>query len=121
MTEKERRLAKQFGGAVREHRRKAGWSQAELAEKLSISVDFVGLLERGMRLPSVPVLVEVSRLFGESLDALLLGARDSEATVLALVRALPTEKHATIAAVLRGLVAEVRAERRATPRRRQRA
>lgn len=54
-------------------RRHQGWSQAELAEKLCISPSTVGMYEQGRREPSLQGAVELSRIFGVSVDYLLTG------------------------------------------------
>ena len=54
-------------------RRGAGWSQAELAEKLGISPSAVGMYEQGRREPSAQLLVALSREFQVSTDYLLTG------------------------------------------------
>lgn len=54
-------------------RRQQGWSQAELAGKLRVSPSTVGMYEQGRREPSLASAVEMSRLFGVSVDYLLTG------------------------------------------------
>ena len=54
-------------------RRAAGWSQAELAEKLKISPSAVGMYEQGRREPAVQMLAVLSELFGVSIDYLVTG------------------------------------------------
>lgn len=54
-------------------RRSAGWSQAELAEKLKISPSAVGMYEQGRREPAVQMLVALSDVFGVSIDYLVTG------------------------------------------------
>jgi len=64
-------IGTRLGGAVSRLRRQRGLSQAELAEALDLSVDYISRLERGQRLPALPVLVAIRELFGVSFDALL--------------------------------------------------
>lgn len=54
-------------------RRRQGWSQAELAQRLQVSSSAVGMYEQGRREPSLSVMVELSRAFGVSVDYLLTG------------------------------------------------
>ena len=54
-------------------RQKQGWSQAELAKRLCISPSTVGMYEQGRREPSLSSAVELSRVFGISVDFLLTG------------------------------------------------
>ena len=53
---------------------KAGMSQSQLAEKLSVSPSAVGMYEQGRRVPSVDLLILLARLFNVSLDYLIIGA-----------------------------------------------
>lgn len=58
-------------------RRKAGWSQAELAEKLRISPSTVGMYEQGRREPAAQMLIALSELFGVSIDYLVKGCPET--------------------------------------------
>ena len=58
-------------------RRAAGWSQAELAQRLKISPSAVGMYEQGRREPAVDMLVALSKLFGVSIDYLVTGNPDT--------------------------------------------
>jgi len=49
-------LRQRFGKRVRVLRKKARLSQEELAAKADISVDFLGLIERGINAPSFETL-----------------------------------------------------------------
>jgi transcriptional regulator with XRE-family HTH domain len=74
-------------------RRRQGWSQAELAKRLSISPSSVGMYEQGRREPSLEGAVELSRAFGVSVDYLLTGKplipEDTVALQQAVERNLP--------------------------------
>ena len=62
-----------LGARIASLRRDAEMSQAELARRLKISPSAVGMYEQGRREPSVEVLVEISRVFGVTMDYLLTG------------------------------------------------
>lgn len=64
-------IGARLGAAVSRLRRQRGLSQAELAEHLDLSVDYISRLERGQRLPALPVLIAIRDLFGVSFDVLL--------------------------------------------------
>ena len=49
-------------------RRRMGWSQAVLAQRLHVSASSVGMYEQGRRVPSVDILVAMSKEFGVTLD-----------------------------------------------------
>ena len=58
-------------------RKAAGWSQAELAGRLKISPSAVGMYEQGRREPALQTLMELSELFGVSIDYLVTGRPDT--------------------------------------------
>ena len=117
MDDRERRLARRIGDAIRQNRRHLGWSQAELAEELDVSVDHVGLLERGLRLPAVPLLVAVSEVFAVPVDSLVSGQQPEELVqTVALLQNLPISQLATVRKMLRGLLSEDTARRPSTRR-----
>lgn len=62
-----------LGARIAALRRKAGWSQAELAQKLGISPSAVGMYEQGRREPAAQLLVALSKEFQVSTDYLLTG------------------------------------------------
>ena len=54
-------------------RRAAGWSQADLAQRLKISPSAVGMYEQGRREPALQMLIQLSELFGVTIDYLVTG------------------------------------------------
>jgi len=61
-----------FGSKVLELRKRAGWSQAGLAQKLGLaSQGSVSKLESGRKMPSLDLAVEIADLFQVSTDYLL--------------------------------------------------
>jgi transcriptional regulator with XRE-family HTH domain len=67
--ESKKRLAVRLGRAFQTGRKVKGLSQAEVAERLDLSVNFFARVERGESLLSVPKLFETARLLDVSLDA----------------------------------------------------
>lgn len=59
---------KAFGKRVKEKRLLLGYTQSELAEKINISQNFLGDIERGIKLPSLTKLIELSNTLKISLD-----------------------------------------------------
>ncbi len=47
-----------------------GWSQADLAEQLSVSRQTVNAIERGRYDPSLPLAFAISALFGQPIEEL---------------------------------------------------
>jgi len=62
-----------LGERIAALRRRAGLSQAELAERLQISASAMGMYEQGRREPSVDTLVALARELDVSTDFLLTG------------------------------------------------
>lgn len=102
-------LGKEIGERIRAHRRALAWSQARLAEAVGITPNYVGLLERGEKLPTLETLVAVAAALGTSASALLDGeqlARDGwQDDVAALAAAAPVASRPAVLAILRALVA----------------
>lgn len=66
-----------FGKRIKDARNKMGLTQFELAEKLNISQNFLGDIERGIKLPSLPKLILLSNALKVSLDTLLTESLDN--------------------------------------------
>ena len=56
-----------FGLRVRELRRKSKLTQSELAEKIGLSTNFIGMVERGERNTSVDKIFKLAKAFNISL------------------------------------------------------
>jgi len=63
-----------LGFRIRELRRQAGLTQSELAEKASLSLNFIGTVERGRNVPSLMTLFRIARSLGASVSDLFLSA-----------------------------------------------
>ena len=51
-------------------RAELGWSQADLADRLSVSRQTVNALETGKYDPSLPLAFRIARLFGHPIEAI---------------------------------------------------
>jgi transcriptional regulator with XRE-family HTH domain len=60
-----------FGKRVRELRLKAGWTQEQLAEAAGITTTYTSDLERGTKVPSLTIVLRISRAFRVSVAELL--------------------------------------------------
>ena len=56
---------------LKREREKKGWSQTELAEKIHVSRQSVSKWETGKNYPSIEVIIDLSDLFGITIDELL--------------------------------------------------
>src|SRR5580658_9572593 len=96
MTKSERAIAKSIAEAVKRGRKALGWSQGTLAERLALSTNYVSLLERAERLPSVDVLVRLAVELGMPVGLLVgreAGADEDPwfSAAAALLRAVPAD------------------------------
>jgi len=60
-----------FSEHLKREREKKGWSQAELAEKIHVSRQSVSKWETGKNYPNIEVIIDLSDLFGITIDELL--------------------------------------------------
>lgn len=103
MPDEDAALAKRCGQAIKSHRKALSWTQEKLAEAADISVNYVSYIERGSKLPSLPLLVHLSRVMHTTVGALLGeedAAHDWTQQALMLLQALPAETRATVLAML---------------------
>ena len=66
-----------LGKRIKEARKKLKLTQEALAEKAKISNVYLGEIERGTKIPSVPVLVDLIEALEVSADYLLLDSLNS--------------------------------------------
>lgn len=60
-----------MGDRIRECRRKHNWTQDQLAEKVDISLAYISELERGLKMPSMPLFIKLVEVLDVSADYLL--------------------------------------------------
>ncbi|GAA0466660.1 helix-turn-helix transcriptional regulator [Alkalibacillus silvisoli] len=60
-----------FAEKLKNERQKKGWSQEGLAEKLYVSRQSVSKWENGQNYPSIEIIINLSDLFGVTIDELL--------------------------------------------------
>ena len=65
--------ATECGKRIKALREEKGFTQAQLAEQLNISLNHMKALERARRVFSLELMVELSVIFSVSLDYLVLG------------------------------------------------
>jgi transcriptional regulator with XRE-family HTH domain len=65
------RLSRAFAEIVREQRGRKGLSQEALAEAADIHHTYVGLLERGKRIPTIQVAERIANALGRKLSSLI--------------------------------------------------
>lgn len=98
-------LAVQLGKTLQLARRIKNLSQAELAERLSLSVNFIARVERGETFMSVENLFAAARILNVSLDELVDGSRAAwSSELLALAAELKDGERTFILKQLRATV-----------------
>lgn len=65
-----RSIQQRFGEVLRRRREAAGLSQESLAAEAGLHRNYVGLLERGRRIPSILVVEKLATALGTSMSAL---------------------------------------------------
>lgn len=63
-----------MGDRIQETRKKRGFTQEQLAEKLDISVEYVSQIERGLKMPSMQLFIKLVEILDVSADYLLRDA-----------------------------------------------
>lgn len=69
-------VAKLVGNRIREHRQKLGWTQAELAQKVDMSLKHISAIECGMRMPSLDTLIVIANALQTDANSLLIDVLD---------------------------------------------
>lgn len=77
-------LSTAIGKAIRQTRRRRGWTQAELAERCGVRQKDISTLEHGRRVPMLPALVVVFMGLGFDVVRLVAGKRGTRPLVVRL-------------------------------------
>lgn len=106
MQKQERDTAARIAAEVRRARKARGWSQLALAERASVSVNYVSMIERAEQIPSVEVLLRLASTLGTTLAAFVAEPTEETdpwlAETTAILRALPAEARPMMLGILRG-------------------
>src|SRR3546814_18624945 len=71
---KERDILVAVGRTIRGFRKEAGLTQPQLADKVGVSLDTIGNLERGEFFTSAQTLFRIGQVLGRNMDELFAGA-----------------------------------------------
>ena len=71
-----------FNERLKKEREKRGWSQTDLAEKIHVSRQSVSKWETGKNYPSIEIIIELSDLFGITIDEMLRSDKDLKEQVI---------------------------------------
>lgn len=69
-----RRIALAFGKLIKKYRLAAKFSQETLAEKAEVHLTYIGLLERGLRMPGLDVADRIAQALGKNLSEMIAEA-----------------------------------------------
>jgi len=83
----ERELLKLFSKNIKDYRARNNWSQAELAERIDVSVNFLSDIENSRKWASPVTMVKLSKVFNVEVYELLKPANDLPDTSGALLSA----------------------------------
>ena len=72
---------KKFGDRVRELRKINNWSQEKLAEETSLHKNYIGMVERGEKIPSLETFIKIVNALGVSSDMVLTDVLETGYTV----------------------------------------
>lgn len=70
-----------LGANIRKYRKQIGITQEQLAEKIGKSVNYIGMIERGEKVPSLTTFVLIANAIGISTDILLVGITENSYVV----------------------------------------
>ena len=76
-----------FGNALKTLRLREDMTQAQLAQKLSLTKSVISAYETGLRLPSYDVLIQIAKIFSVTTDYLLGLERKYELDLSGLTQA----------------------------------
>jgi XRE family transcriptional regulator, fatty acid utilization regulator len=66
-----------FGKKIKQARENIGLTQFALADNVGVSQNFLGDIERGIKLPSIETLIKLSNVLKVSLDSLFSASLDN--------------------------------------------
>lgn len=99
-------FGRRLGTRIRARRTALGWSQATLAEAVGVGGNYVGILERGVKLPTLDTLVAIAKALKCS-PAELLDDRPAKDPwvdeVVAVAATVPRARRELVLAVLKTL------------------
>ena len=65
-----------IGKRIREKRLEKSWSQEDLAEKVNLSSIYIGMIERGEKIPKLETFINIINILGTSADEILVDVLD---------------------------------------------
>lgn len=102
-------MLESIGKNIRKYRNIKHMRQEDLAEKTGLSTNYIGMIERGEKLPALDTFIEITNALDVSSDMLLREVinRDSELDSMPIaekINALPQESRKIVYSVLEALL-----------------
>ena len=96
----------EFGRYLRKYRKTNNMTQQKLADMLNISMSYLGCIERGVRNPSISLLLHISNILNVSIDKLLgseseYTSRQVVSEYLERINALPRKERDLLCEVIK--------------------
>lgn len=101
-----RSFGARLGARIRARRKAKGWSQATLAEAVGVGANYIGILERGVKLPTLDTLVALAKALGASPADMLDDARAKDPwvdEVVTVAATVPKGRRELVLAVLKAM------------------
>lgn len=99
MKQLERDELMRIGQRLYECRRKRGWTQAYVAEKIDVSINTMSSIENGAQPFNLAILLQFSELYGVSMDYIVTGKVD-DCMLLERIQRIPVvERRRVLAAI----------------------
>lgn len=98
-----------IGRNIKKYRTEKGIRQEQLAEMTDLSTNYIGMIERGEKTPSLATLISIANALGISSDPLLCDVLDAQSAIKStllydLIQALPPHEQRRIFAVIETMI-----------------
>ena len=100
--------ANNLGSAIKRNREFLNLTQEKFAELIGVNPHYIYELERGLKLPSLPVLIKISQILHTGIDNLLAENQDSlnssDNELNSIIHNLTPSQKATLAKIIKQLL-----------------
>jgi transcriptional regulator with XRE-family HTH domain len=98
-----------IGKRIRKYRKAKGWKQEAFAEKTGLSVTYIGMIERGEKVPKLETFITIANVLEVSADQLLAdvlvsGYRVKQAEITKELAELPPAVRERIYSVVNAMI-----------------
>ena len=98
-----------IGRNIRKYRKEKGMMQDTLAEMTDLSANYIGMIERGEKIPALPTLIKIANALEISADPLLCDVLNAQGTIKSSILSdsisnLPKKEQQRIFAVMETMI-----------------